>query len=232
METERTPLVGRAAQLGRIDRLLAELVGDADGRPAVLDVCGEAGIGKSRLVQELCLRARRRGASVLRGRATEYERHIPFQPFTDAFTDLDPEVLKSFPAAAEADPVLSGTPHRTDRFALHRVTAALLAHAAASPLVVVLDDMHWADAASLELLDHLVRHPVRARVLLVVARRDRQSPAPLAAILTRGLDTGAVRRTVLGPLGERECVELLTPDLARDEAVRLSAAGEETRSTS
>ncbi|WP_406121219.1 AAA family ATPase [Streptomyces canus] len=226
MTTQRTPLVGREAELARVDRLLADVVGDVPGRPAVLDISGEAGIGKSRLVHELCLGATRRGAAVLRGRATEYESHIPFQPFTDAFCDLDPRAVESFPAAAEVAPVLSGAPRRTDRFHLHRATAALLTHAAGSALVVVLDDMHWADAASLELLDHLVRHPVRARVLLVLARRDRQSPASLTATLTRGTDTGTVRRTVLGPLSEREGVELLAPHLARDEAVRLFTASE------
>ncbi|WP_405513200.1 ATP-binding protein [Streptomyces canus] len=226
MTTQRTPLVGREAELARVERLLADVVGDVPGRPAVLDISGEAGIGKSRLVHELCLGATRRGAAVLRGRATEYESHIPFQPFTDAFCDLDPRAVESFPAAAEVAPVLSGAPRRTDRFHLHRATAALLAHAAGSALVVVLDDMHWADAASLELLDHLVRHPVRARVLLVLARRDRQSPASLTATLTRGMDTGTVRRTVLGPLSEREGVELLAPHLARDEAVRLFTASE------
>lgn len=226
MTTQRTPLVGREAELARVDRLLADVMGDVSGRPAVLDISGEAGIGKSRLVHELCLGATRRGAAVLRGRATEYERHIPFQPFTDAFCDLDPQAVESFPAAAEVAPVLSGAPRRTDRFHLHRATAALLTHAAGSALVVVLDDMHWADAASLELLDHLVRHPVRARVLLVLARRDRQSPASLTATLTRGMDTGTVRRTVLGPLSEREGVELLAPHLARDEAVRLFTASE------
>ncbi|CAM5288929.1 helix-turn-helix transcriptional regulator [Streptomyces canus] len=226
MTTQRTPLVGREAELARVDRLLADVMGDVSGRPAVLDISGEAGIGKSRLVHELCLGATRRGAAVLRGRATEYERHIPFQPFTDAFCDLDPQAVESFPAAAEVAPLLSGAPRRADRFHLHRATAALLTHAAGSALVVVLDDMHWADAASLELLDHLVRHPVRARVLLVLARRDRQSPASLTATLTRGMDTGTVRRTVLGPLSEREGVELLAPHLARDKAVRLFAASE------
>ncbi|MFJ8105827.1 AAA family ATPase [Streptomyces sp. NPDC096132] len=226
MTTERTALVGREAELALMDRLLEDLAADTDGRPAVLDVSGETGIGKSRLVHELCARAAAHGATVLRGRATEYERHIPFQPFTDALADLDPEVAKSFPAAEEVAPVLSGAPRRADRFGLHRATAALLTHAAEAPLVAVLDDMHWADAASLELLDHLVRHPPRARVLLVVARRERQSPAPLTATLVRGTDTGAVRRTVLGPLRRRDCVDLLTPDLTRDEAVRLFAASE------
>lgn len=221
------PLVGRDAELGLLDRLLADLAADAEGRPAVLDISGEAGIGKSRLTHELCRRAAHGGATVLRGRATEYERHIPFQPFTDAFADLDPTVHASFPAAAEVAPVATGAARRADRFGLHRATAALLAHAAATaPLVIVLDDLHWADAASLELLDHLVRHPPRARVLLAVARRERQSPAPLTATLLRGTDTGAVRRTVLGPLDERACVERLTPGLDREEAVRLIAAGE------
>ncbi|MFI1707350.1 ATP-binding protein [Streptomyces griseoruber] len=227
MTTERMPLVGRDTELGLLDRLLADLTADAEGRPAVLDISGEAGIGKSRLTHELCRRAAREGATVLRGRATEYERHIPFQPFTDAFADLDPTVPASLPAASGAAPVLTGAARRADRFGLHRATAALLTHAAATaPLVMVLDDLHWADAASLELLDHLLRHPPRARVLLAVARRERQSPAPLTATLQRGTDTGAVCRTVLGPLDEQACVEQLTPELDREEAVRLFAASE------
>ncbi|WP_330347410.1 ATP-binding protein [Streptomyces sp. NBC_00582] len=226
MTTERMPLIGRDAELGLLDRLLADLAADARGRPAVLDISGEAGIGKSRLAHELCRRAARGGATVLRGRATEYERHLPFQPFTDAFADLDPAVRDSFPAAAAVAPVLTGAAHHADRFGLHRATAALLAHAATAPLVMVLDDLHWADAASLELLDHLVRHPPRARVLLAVARRERQSPAPLTASLVRGTDTGAVRRTVLGPLDERSCLARLTPGLDHEEAVRLFAASE------
>ncbi|WP_416980147.1 helix-turn-helix transcriptional regulator [Streptomyces sp. T028] len=241
MTTERMPLIGRDSELGLLDRLLADLAADAEGRPAVLDISGEAGIGKSRLAHELCRRAARGGATVLRGRATEYERHIPFQPFTDAFADLDPAVRESFPAVAEVAPVLracvispagdmtqalTGAARSAARFGLHRATAALLTHAATTPLVMVLDDLHWADPASLELLDHLVRHPPRARVLLAVARRERQSPAPLTAALLRGTDTGAVRRTVLGPLDERSCVARLTPGLDREEAVRLFAASE------
>ncbi|MEV5204280.1 AAA family ATPase, partial [Streptomyces sp. NPDC053720] len=55
------------------------------GGPALVDVTGEAGIGKSRLLAEFSTLARRRGAAVLRGRATEFERHSPFLPFADAF---------------------------------------------------------------------------------------------------------------------------------------------------
>ncbi|WP_416975979.1 AAA family ATPase, partial [Streptomyces sp. 4F14] len=93
-------------------------------------------------------------------------------------------------------------------------------------LVIVLDDLHWADAASQELLDHLVRHPVRSPVLLVVARRDRQAPAALTTLLDRGMDTGVVRRLPLGPLGELDCVEQLAKDLPRHQAAEIYAASE------
>ncbi|MFK4214074.1 AAA family ATPase [Streptomyces sp. NPDC030920] len=92
------------------------------GGPALVDVTGEAGIGKSRLLAEFSTLARRRGAAVLRGRATEFERHSPFQPFADAFADLDQRVLGVFPSLRELLPVLrgrtepSGEPWNRDRF--------------------------------------------------------------------------------------------------------------------
>lgn len=67
-------LVGRSAELARLDALLAGL--DRPGAPAVVDIAGEPGIGKSRLLSEVCARARQAGFTVLRGRATEYEQHL------------------------------------------------------------------------------------------------------------------------------------------------------------
>ncbi|MDX3751014.1 helix-turn-helix transcriptional regulator [Streptomyces sp. AK08-02] len=228
----RAPLVSRSAEIRRLDHVL-DGMRKGGGGPAVVDITGEAGIGKSRLMGELCSRAGQRGMTVLRGRATEYEQHIPFQPFTDAIADLDPRVLASFPALAEVAPMLYGaarepSPGRSevDRFGLHRATAGLLNRIGGSGLLVALDDMHWADPAALELLDHLVRHPVRASVVVVVARRARQTPVSLDAALTRGVDTGAVLRMGLGPLAEHDCVEGLTPDLPRGEALELYAASE------
>ncbi|GAA3107138.1 hypothetical protein GCM10020254_61310 [Streptomyces goshikiensis] len=116
-----------------------------------------------------------------------------------------------------------------DRFAAHRATARLLTALGGrtgAGLLIALDDLHWADPASLELLDHLVRHPLRAPVVIVVARRDRQTAPSLAAALTRGVDTGAVLRLDLGPLTERACVEQLAPGLPPDRAARLYAASE------
>ncbi|MFE6039256.1 ATP-binding protein [Streptomyces sp. NPDC056452] len=229
-----SPLVGRTAELGLLDTVIDRL---GHGAPPFVDITGAAGIGKSRLMTELCLRARRRGMTVLRGRAAEYERHLPFHPFADAFADLDDRLPHTAPELLDAvSPILGGrgagpspgpAAASADRFGLHRSVAGLLAQLGrAGGLVVALDDVHWADPASLELLDHLVRHPVPGPVVLVVARRDRQTPAALTAALTRGVDTDAVLRIALAPLAEQECVEGLAPDLPRGRAAQLYAAGE------
>lgn len=99
-------------------------------------------------------------------------------------------------------------------------------------LVVALDDVHWADPASLELLDHLVRHPVPGPVVLVVARRDRQTPTALTASLTRGADTEAVLRIGLAPLAERNASKD-SPPICRPTGPRDCTPQERaTRSTS
>ena len=215
-----TPLVGRSAELEQLDGVIGRL--GQDGMPAVVDIAADAGMGKSRLLGEICARARRSGAGVLRGRATEYERHTPFQTFTDAFADADRAFLDSRGAPDAAAPVLYGGdgPQGTgsrDRFGLYRAVADVLTGLGErSGLLVALDDLHWADPASLELLDHLIRHPVRGRVLLVVARRGRQTPHPLAAALTRGVDSGAVLPMALRPLSEQDRVEEIARMLAGD----------------
>ncbi|MCX5328943.1 AAA family ATPase [Streptomyces sp. NBC_00140] len=201
-----TPLVSRATELELLDSVLDRTLGE-DGGCSVVDLAGTAGIGKSRLMAEFCRRAQARGMTVLRGRATEYEQHIPYQPFSDALADHDMELAD--PGAMDA---------RGDRFGLQRSIAKLLVRIARSGpgpgLVVALDDLHWADPASLELLDHVVRHPPNAPVVIVVARRDRQTTASLDAALTRGIDMGTVLRLNLGPLAEQACVEVLAPGLA------------------
>lgn len=201
-----TPLVGRATELERLDTVLDRAL-EGDGGCSVVDLAGTAGIGKSRLMAEFCRRAQARGMTILRGRATEYEQHIPYQPFSDALADHDMELTDR-----------GATDGRGDRFGLQRSVAKLLVRIARSSpgpgLVVALDDLHWADPASLELLDHLVRHPPNAPVVIVVARRNRQTTASLDAALTRGIDMGTVLRLNLGPLAERACVEVLAPGLA------------------
>ncbi|MGW6414521.1 ATP-binding protein [Streptomyces sp. NPDC055055] len=200
---DATPLVGREAELARWDEVLDRRLGSGSG-PAVVDIAGPAGIGKSRLLAEFCRRAESRGARVMRGRAAEYEQHLPYQPFSDALAD------HGLPWTGPAD----DEGRRGDRFGLHRSAADLLGRMAGQGLVLALDDLHWADPASSELLDHLVRHPPRGPVVIVVARRDRQTSAAPAAAIMRGVDLGTVVRLDLGPLDGESCVGVLAPALA------------------
>ncbi|WP_203672443.1 MULTISPECIES: AAA family ATPase [unclassified Streptomyces] len=225
-------VVGRSAEVQQLDSLINGLGMNAG--PWVVDISGDAGIGKSRLLGEACAQARRRGLTVLCGRATEYERHTPFQIFTDAFADIDPTVLDEELVAA-LTPLLQGVrgaggslSHAglSDRFSVYRAVAGALARLGENGLVVALDDLHWADPASLELVEHLIRHPVHGPVLLLLAHRKRQTPTPLTAALTRGVDSGAVLPMALGPLGERESITALAPDLPEDDARQLHAASE------
>ena len=80
-------------------------------------------------------------------------------------------------------------------------------------LVLILDDVHWADNASIELLDHLVRHPPRGRVLVAIAYRPAQASARLAALLASATTRG--RQVRVGPLTLAETQELLGPGLSR-----------------
>ncbi|MFF4257864.1 AAA family ATPase [Streptomyces sp. NPDC001663] len=231
---ETTLLVGRSEETARLDSVIDRL--GQDGVPAVVDIAADAGMGKSRLLSELCARARQRGLTVLRGRATEYEQHTPFQTFTDAFADVDHAFLDSDAVPEAAAPVLRGADSaqgaasgiaNRDRFGLYRAVAHVLTGLGErSGLVLALDDLHWADPASLELLDHLIRHPVRGRVLLVVARRARQTPHSLAAALTRGVDSAAVLPMALRPLPEQDAIEALACDLPPGDAREIHRASE------
>ncbi len=190
-------LVGRERQLAAVDRALTLLELGGDTPAQVLEVTGEPGIGKSRLLNAVRLRAAALGHLVLTGRAPEPE--LPFGVFANALDDhlatLEPRRLAArgvdlvrcgavFPAlagaAGEARP-----PRPYGRYLTHRAVRQLFERLAATkPLVVVLDDLHWADSASVELLDHLLSHPPRGAILLAFGYRPRQAASrwrPLSA---------------------------------------------------
>jgi ATP/maltotriose-dependent transcriptional regulator MalT len=214
-------LVGRAAELALLDAALAEL---ERGCFVGLEIAGEPGIGKTRLLAELGARADRRGHVVLSGSASELDRELPFWTFIDALDDclhaLEPRRLRAVDEDARAElahvfpslgPTDSDGPQPADhRLRTHRAVRHLLETlAAAKPLVLLLDDVHWADSGSIELLGSLLRRPPAAPVAIAVAVRPRQRPERLAAALERARVPGTMTRLELAALSADEAGELL-----------------------
>ena len=215
-------LVGRAETCGAFDDALSEL---ERGRSAALALVGEPGIGKTRLLVELAARADARGWLVLYGSASELERDLPFWVFVEAIDEyvaglearrleaLDDEVRaelsRVLPAFSRFEPVRAGA-FGHERYRSHRAVRELLERLTMSgPLVLMLDDLHWADAASVELLGALLRRPPGAAVLLALAVRPRQAPDRVAAALERAHRAGTLRRLQVGPLTRDEAGDLL-----------------------
>ena len=210
-------LVGREGELEHLEAALDAL---AEGRPSYVAIEGEPGIGKTRLLGELRARAEGRGHVVLAGAAAEFESEMPFSVWVDA---LDAYVVsQDFAAheawdeelAAELGQVLpslarsnGGTGAIADeRYRAHRAVSRLLCLIAEEqPLVLVLDDLHWSDGASLELIAALARREPHAAVLLAVGFRPGQAAQRLGAALAGP----RVRRLELGQLNEAEATRLL-----------------------
>jgi ATP/maltotriose-dependent transcriptional regulator MalT len=228
---EDEPLVGRADELSALEEALDEL--DA-GRPAAVALLGEAGIGKTRMLRELTRRAEQRSYLVLAGSASELERNLPFSAFVDALDEymeglgpnhlsaLDDEVQAElahvFPSLASlADGREVALQH--ERYRSHRAVHVLLERLAmAAPLVVVLDDFHWADPASVELLGALLRRPPGAAVLIALALRPRQLSEQLSAALVSAERAAGLSRIELDTLSADESRELLGDKVAAADA--------------
>ncbi|MFN8185604.1 MAG: AAA family ATPase [Gaiellales bacterium] len=214
-------LVGRTEEIGSLDRVLAEL----DHRAAAIELVGEPGIGKTRLLAELAARADARGWLVLSGSASELERDLPFSVFVDALDEylrgLDPARLAGLGEDVRTElatvfPSLSGLATtrqvavQHERYRTHRAVCTLLEHlAGTTPLALVLDDLHWADSASVELLGALLRRPPAATVLMALALRPRPVPERLSVAIERAQRAGALTRIELGALTSAQARELL-----------------------
>src|SRR6266540_1032976 len=215
-------LVGRADELASLEQVLGELDRDRSG---AIELVGEPGIGKTRLLTEFAARAEERGQIVLAGSAAELEQDLPFSVFIDALDEyihgLEPARL-----AALDDDVRTELGHvfpslstlatgRTaalqhERHRSHRAIRKLLEQLATKkPLVLVLDDFHWADSASTELLGALLRRPPAEAVLIALAVRPRQVPERLSGALERAQRAGTLTRIELGPLSRDETRDFL-----------------------
>ena len=219
--------VGRAAEQARVRQHLDDVIG-GDG-PRLVVVSGEAGIGKTQLVCEIAAAAVDAGVAVLYGGCAEdggpaygpiarvLERLVKAMPPDGIVRAVDPhrEVLgRVAPALAAGAPaaVTDAPDPVAERYQLfHAVAGVLEAAATVTPLLVVLDDIHWADVPTLSLLRHLVTHSDRVPVLFLATHRDERTEA--SGGLTESLAALArepnVERVALSGLSAPELEELV-----------------------
>jgi class 3 adenylate cyclase len=229
------PFVGRAGELARLD---AALECAEAGEGAVVFVTGEPGIGKTRLVAEFVALARQRGARVLAGRCFEGEGARPYAPFAEALdsyvgdadraellADLGPygsqlgvlaPRLRARLSELPELPRLGGDEERTRLF--YAISEFLQATAKRAPVVLALDDLHWADGATVALLRYLGRLVPKARLLLLGCYRDAEVARehPLAIALASMKREVEYQRVALAGL-EPESVGSLLEALAEHE---------------
>ncbi|TDB81881.1 AAA family ATPase [Micromonospora sp. KC721] len=209
------PLVGRAAQLEMLDSAVALVAG---GRFAVVEVAGEPGIGKTRILAELGRRASESGLLVCAGGASEFEQEVPFGMYLEtlnpliAATEADTDEVRGVLSALHGDPAGTGKVQSVDRFRVFHGVRQLLNGARAAGVVLLLDDLHWADHASLELTEYLIRKPPQIPMLVAVAFRSAWPPVKLIdAIAYHG---PAAIRISIPPLRSAD-LEALLPGVAR-----------------
>src|SRR5919109_1076044 len=212
------PIVGREAELAELDSLLGAL---SNGASCCVAIEGDPGIGKTRLLSELGHRADANGCLVVTGAAAEFERDLPFSVWADALdayvVSHELDLRSEWPAdvvleLGEILPSLcpSDVGHREsvadERYRSHRAIRRLLELLAAErPLVLVLDDLHWSDGASIELLSALLRRRPEAPILFALAFRTGQAPSRLSAALA----VPWAHSVTLSELSEHEAGELL-----------------------
>jgi DNA-binding NarL/FixJ family response regulator/tetratricopeptide (TPR) repeat protein len=218
--------VGRAEQLDTFERVLGEV---DQGRPSAIALIGEPGIGKTRFLAECAHSADQNGRLVLAGSASELERDLPFSVFVDALDeylrglspdrlamldeDVRTELSHVFPSLSALGTASVGALQH-ERYRSHRAVRALLEELAKTrSLVLMLDDVHWADPASVELLGALLRRPPDAGVLIVLAVRPHRAER-LSAAIERADRAGAMIRIELGALTALEAQELVGEEAA------------------
>jgi DNA-binding SARP family transcriptional activator len=213
--------IGRQRELGRLQQAFEAARG---GRGRVITILGEAGIGKTRLLQELSARIASRGGRVIVGRCFESEQVLPFAPWIDMLRGEGArmavgEVAGAYPRhraqLARLLPELGGErsaapePAEDSRRIFEAVAQVVTTLAARRPVAIVLDDLHWADDMSVRLLAFLARRREAGRLLLIAsAREDELHDRPLLRRILAEIEAGADAALSMDPLSETETLTL------------------------
>jgi DNA-binding SARP family transcriptional activator/tetratricopeptide (TPR) repeat protein len=228
---ERSPFVGRE---GPLDWLAAEWSEAQRGAGRLALIAGDPGIGKTRLASELARAAHHEGALVLLGRCHE-EVLISYQPFVEALgryaAAASPEALRAHlgkhggelarfvPDLGAQFPDLpppTGGDADGQRFRLFEAVGSLVANASrAWPVMLLLEDLHWADKPTALMLAHVVRSVQTERVLVLGTYRDTELGAPLGSVLADLRRERAFERLRLGSLHRGAVTTMISVWLGR-----------------
>jgi DNA-binding CsgD family transcriptional regulator/tetratricopeptide (TPR) repeat protein len=229
-------LIGRSAELAELEAALADA---AEGRPSVAFVAGESGVGKTRLLAELMRRARERGTLVLAGETVDFggESELPYLALVAAVRPLarsgDPALTE--PLREAVAPLLPGldasapdprpaADHGSQARLFEGLLSLLSGLGEERPVLLVIEDLHWADRSTRAALAFLARSLSDERVLVVGSYRPDELPRrdhPLRSLLAELERAPRTRRVALEPLTRDELAEQLTDILGAPPAADL-----------
>jgi len=226
---DRTAFVGRQAERAVLRRLLERALA---GQGGVAMIGGVLGVGKTRIAAEFAAEASQRGFTTLVGSCYDRENSLPFSPFveilesamaqtpspeafrvalgTDAseMARLMPQLRRLFP---DIPPPLELSPEQSRRILFNSVVELLTRTAAGGPMLLLFEDLHWADEGTLSLLNHIARSISNMPVLIVGTFRDNEvdSAGALAQTLDELLRIHMLERISLGGLPQDAVAEMI-----------------------
>ncbi|MFE6870894.1 ATP-binding protein [Kitasatospora sp. NPDC057692] len=201
--------------------LVAGLDALATGAGSAAELRGDPGSGKTWLLSALAEEAHRRGIRVLMGCATEYQSASPYHLVADAFANplgdrsgppstADPAALvRTLAYGPFNGPDTAAAPRTDQGCEFLRAVNGLLRDWSQDGLLLIMDNVHWADPDSLKVLDYLLRQRITIPLYLVVAQRPRQAAPRLRGTLAQGVEQRTVRRIELAPLTPRQSAALV-----------------------